>query len=342
MNESAAVDCRTSPWGYMGSGGHCGMGVCVGTADNPEAVWACVCDAGWERFPAVGAAPRCTHNPALQRALCAVTLWCSVSMLLRTARVLRAGGTTLSHNAPIISVCLLCVVANVLQLVDPSGRVLLADFTVSLLKLGAYVLLSDVVIRVAFLRYRTVALATASDKCPSSLLDAEALLRRRTQVEVAAVFLLFAVSFGVGMSGVPTRAAVAAHLAYWVVAPFIVVEFVRRSTGSLIRELIYLRGAMGPEHTERFNFAIAKAVTARFITLVCYVGVILPPLLGLVLLPYSDQCGHWILEVGFLVAMVGTAMNQRAQVKLKRRRVHRLPSAVVRSETVPQRDAIAG
>jgi hypothetical protein len=298
------------------------MGVCVGTADNPEAVWACACDAGWERFPAVGAAPRCTVSAALQRALCAVTLLCSVSILLLTARAVRDGGTTLSHNVPIIGVCCLCLLADVLQLVDPE-RLLVVDFTVTLLKLGAFMILSDVVIRVTFLRYRTVALATASGQCqcPSSLLDAEAALSRRTQVEVAAAILLFAVSFGVGMSGVPTRGAVAALLAYWVVAPFIVVEFVTRSSGSLIRELVYLQGVLGPEHTERFKFAIAKAATARFITLASYVGVISPPLLGLVLLPYSDQYGHWILETGMLVAMVGSAINQRAQVKIKRRRV---------------------
>jgi hypothetical protein len=310
------------------------MGVCTGAAQDPDEAWTCVCDAGWARFPAVGAAARCSLNPALQRALCAVTLLCSVSILLGTARAVSGGHTTLLHNVPIIGVCVLCLAADALQLADPAGRVLLSDLAASLLKLGAFALLSDGVIRVTFLRYRTVALATvtAAGPSPSLLIDAEASLRSRTWAEVGAVAVLFAVSFGVGMSGVPTRSAVAVQLAYWVISPLIVVNFVTRTTRSLLRELTFLRGNVSPELAERVETAIVKAITVRNITLRSYVLIIVPPLFGLVLLPYADQFGHWIVELGFLAGMVGSALNQRAQGRIaarSRRKLVKKPSRVI-------------
>ena len=330
----AAGDCRVTPWGFGGDGGHCAMGSCMGPEDGQEgSSWSCSCSAGWSPFPARGASARCTVSPVLVLLFCSLTAASSAVLLSGAASSWRAGTSTSRRAAPLVIACVLCLVADALQVSDAT-RVMFADTWVTVCKLSAGMLLNDVVLRQTFLRYRTVALAKAQlgSSGGPSLMGAqkmERVLRRRTAVEVSLASCFFAVALAVTVLAAETRIAAAAQFVYWSVSPACVVLFLARTTSSLLNSLDFILecGASDAVTEARIRMVQRKAVAVRRIVFASAALIVSAPLVSLVLLPYSDQWAHFVFELTVSAEFLGCALNQRTQSRISRRHAKAPPQA---------------
>jgi hypothetical protein len=260
----------------------------------------------------------CTINASLQLALCVVTALSALSILAGSVKLLRH--RTVNYWAIVIA-CLLCLVADSMQLIEPA-LVMWADVpTLTALKSLSGFLLSDVVLRFTFLKYRTYHLANASPGGgPRQSAVIERAQLRRTRAEIAAALCVFVASMWLGLSSSSTRMTGVWALGYWAIAPAAVAHSILISTREVLVSLAFLlEQCPGGETALRVDLARQKAVTIRNITVSCYAVTCPVFMCALLFLPYTTQYTHVICEALFAVAMVGCAVNQRAQQRIRRR-----------------------
>ena len=316
-------DCRDLP------GGACGAGVCAPPAplEDADGAWACRCDKGWTRLPAHGTAGMCTVNPSLSLAFCAVSTACAVSLLAGTAAALRGGTAQRWSMLPLIVACLLCLVADTKQVLEPTSVMWADAFWSTLLKMVSGFLINDVVVRFTFLRYRTYLLAKARIGTSQAAhlvkqTDVELALLRRTFLEIAAAFCVFVAAFCLAFSSSSTRVTGSIVFAYWALAPAVVAKFIVHTTRSLLDTLADISDNQSGEFSKslsRVHLAKAKAATVRNITVTVYAVICISSLGLLALLPYTAQYVHLHTDTIYVAAMGGCAINQRAQSRIRRR-----------------------
>ncbi len=331
----ALEDCRAQSAG-------CGFGECAPLAAPNETggappvlgveadgAWVCRCDAGWTRFPARGAAGMCTVNASLTRVLCAVSAVCAVSLLVESMTSLRAAGCVSSLYAACIVFCTLCLIADMIQVLEPTS-VVWNDPLVTVLKATSCMLVNDVAVRFTFLRYRTYLLASAWRKTPRSSqpvdqVDIERALLRRTHVEVAVVMCVFVAVLCLALSSLSTRIASSIVFAYSAFTPAVVAIFIVQTTTSVLESLAFIsanQGVTTGEVVERINLARSKSVTVRNVCLVCYAFICAASVGVLAFSSYTSQYVHIHFEAIYLVALGGAAINQRAQKRIRKTHSH--------------------
>jgi hypothetical protein len=348
-----SIDCRDSPWGWAGEGGHCDLGVCAPRGNSSGegsglaeagAAWACACDEGWARFPAVGAAPRCTVNPTAVMAFAAIQVTASVPIITIAIRKLRSNKRM--HAALNIATGLSCLIAAALQTASLTRLSVGDSEAVFVLKMTAG-LLVDVSTRLLIQNYRAAALArvvrrvviTKGSSLPS-LDEIERVAAARTRAEITAsvgIFVVY-VCAATGWSA-STRVAAAAFYLYWCFAPASVWISTRRVMREHLEELeqiesLALEGAVDLDMT-RFSLAKARARKLRTFIAWGYGFVMTVSATSLALLPYVDQF-HWFVgDINFSTGYTFFAGTSLSMLRNSRsRKVAVLQSSVKFKSTV--------
>jgi hypothetical protein len=363
-------DCRDSPWGWAGEGGHCDLGVCAPRGNSSGeggsglaeagAAWACACDAGWARFPAVGAAPRCTVShaavlafAAFQAASAAVLIACSAGQLCGVNR----------FEAGLVTAAALCSLAGaLLQLASPARLAVdSGSGAVFVLKMTSCMLTSNVCTRLTILKYRRAAMdKLARESSRPFARHAEGGNERaaalRTRVEIAASLVCYTIYLVVATSSsISTRHAALGMFLCWLLAPASVWASTIQTTRSLLIELdrieLFLSydasstSRMTPiENTtsRRISLAKDKANKLRNFVGIGFGSVMFASAVALVLLPISDQWCWIVFEVqasvniGFFALTVLTLRRISHSRRTAKAQVHTL-STVCRPSQTPAR-----
>jgi hypothetical protein len=314
----ALEDCRQSSSG-------CGFGECAPPMPPEEAggVWVCRCDAGWTRFPARGAAEKCTVNASLTLALCAVSAVCAISLLAGIAISRRVSHR--SSTVPLICACVLCLIADIMQVLEPAS-IVWVDPWVTVLKAGSGLLLNDVFMRFTFLRYRTVLLAkmrqTTEASAPVESGDVQGALLRRTYFEIAMTVCVWAPTLCLGLSSLSTRITSSFVFAYCAWGPAVVAKFIAQTTRSILESLKFISASLGETGGDmgtRVNVARSKALAVRNTSFMSYAFIFVWSLCALALSEYTAQYVHLQYEGVYVAALGGCAVNQCAQIRIRAR-----------------------
>lgn len=334
-----SLDCRDSPWGWAGEGGHCDLGVCAPRGNSSGeggsglgGGWACACDAGWAMFPAVGAAQRCTVSyaavlafAAFQAASAAVLVTCSVGQL-RGGKRFEAGLVTAA------GLCSLC--GALLQVALPARLAVdIGSGAVFVLKVTSGMLTSNVCTRLTILRYQQVAIDKVKRE---GALQAAGGNERATavRVEIAASLCVLITYLAVATSWrISTRYAAAALFLFWFVAPASVLASTIMTTRSFLIELDRVESLFSYDakntnaltHFEkkmsrRISLAKEKARKLRNLVGVGFGSVIFLSAVALVLLPFSDQWCWIVYEVQASINIGFFALTVLSLKRISRRR----------------------
>ncbi len=330
------IDCRDSPWGWAGEGGHCDLGVCAPPRGNSSgeggvglteagAAWACACDEGWARFPAVGAAPRCTVSHTAVMAFVAVQVTASVLIISTTVHKLCSSKRM--HAAFSVATGLLCLIAAALQIASPARLSMGNSETVFVLKMTAGMLTISVCTPLLIQNYRTAAFARvvrSGTNRASGLLPSPDEIQRvaaaRLRAEITANVGIFVVYLcaATGWSA-STRVSAAAFCLYWCIAPASVSISTRRAMREHLEELeqvesFALEGAVAIDMA-RISLAKARARQVRTgIGWGCG-SVMACSAVSLALFPYLDQ---WCWLVADILASTAYTFFAVTSLRLRR------------------------
>jgi hypothetical protein len=269
-----ATDCRAA-------GGYCDMGACApggGSGENSGggssnmsvgAAWTCACDAGWELYPAVGAAPRCNVRTAVVLALSALQAVSAALILLvavlEAVNLVRGDTTKLNKLAPGAASAVFAFAGAALTLTDPTRLLVGGSSAVFVLKMTSGWVTVDVASRLTILQYRRAQLKRlAKSGAGDTLLTAESdrAVAARTRAEIAASLCVFSVYVSTATScPMSTRHTAAAFYLYWCFAPAFVWASTLGTTSSLLRDLVVIKELLGDSSSTPSGHDMARRIS---------------------------------------------------------------------------------
>jgi hypothetical protein len=332
-----ATDCRAA-------GGYCDMGACApggGSGENSGggssnmsagAAWTCACDAGWELYPAVGAAPRCTVQTAVVLALSALQAVSAALILLVAVNLVRGDTTKLNKLAPDAASAVFAFAGAALTLTDPTRLPVGGSSAVFVLKMTSGWVTVDVATRLTIVQYRRAQLSRlAKSGAGDTLFTAESdrAVAARTRAEIAASLCVFSVYVSAATScPMSTRHSAAAFYLYWCYAPAFVWASALRTTSSLLRDLGVIKELLGDSISTPSGHDMARRISlaqtkARHVRLLIGSGlgsVMVLSLTALLFLSSSDQWCWLVGEIAQSISISFTALTLLALTRVSRLR----------------------